>query len=262
VPAGLQQTIERIRQRAYREIDIRLVGYVHKQPRRQKKPWHQTKQRPLLPGISVGHIEVTAGTLGCFVTRNDSPGKAMILSNNHVLANENNAKRGDLIIQPGRVDGGQQPRDAVGRLFRFVRLKKRGNAIDAAIATLEEGIGYDPTNLQGLGTIAGLRHDPLEAGEVVYKVGRTCRPTTGRVSATEVDNISIDYDMGSLDCGGQIEIEPMNDTPFSQGGDSGSLIVDSQYRAVGLLFAGNDSDVTYANPIETVMQTLNIHLLL
>jgi len=105
----------------------------------------KTKQRPLLPGISVGHIEVTAGTLGCFVTRSDSSGKAMILSNNHVLANENNAKKGDLIIQPGRVDRGQQPRDAVGRLFRFVRLKKRGNAIDAAIATLEEGIGYDST---------------------------------------------------------------------------------------------------------------------
>lgn len=260
-PPGIHQIIERMRQRAHGEIDIRLVGYIHKQPARRKKPWHQIKQRPLLPGISVGHIDVTAGTLGCFVTHRDSPGQAMILSNNHVLANENKARRGERILQPGHADGGRQPRDVVGRLGKFVRLKRRGNAVDAATATLEEGIAYDSATLQGLGKISGLRHDPLEAGEVVYKVGRTTSPTTGRVSAIEVDHLSIDYDMGALAFDGQIEIEPSHDTPFSRSGDSGSLIVDSQYRAVGLLFAGNGVDVTYANPLHTVMQTLGMQLL-
>jgi hypothetical protein len=54
----------------------------------------------------------------------------------------------------------------------------------------------------------------------------------------------------------QIEIAPLDGNPFSLGGDSGSVIVDEGMRAVGLLFAGNDVDVTYANPIQTVLQTL------
>ena len=46
---------------------------------------------------------------------------------------------------------------------------------------------------------------------------------------------------------------------FSDAGDSGSLIVDDQLRAIGLLFAGGDEGgsnkkgLTYANPIEQVL---------
>jgi hypothetical protein len=44
------------------------------------------------------------------------------------------------------------------------------------------------------------------------------------------------------------------------GGDSGSLVVDADNMAVGLLFAGNDVDATYANPIGDVLDTLNVDL--
>ena len=57
-----------------------------------------------------------------------------------------------------------------------------------------------------------------------------------------------------------IEIEPYDSTPFSQSGDSGSLIVDARRRAIGLLFAGNDVDATYANPIGTVLNSLGVDL--
>jgi hypothetical protein len=51
-------------------------------------------------------------------------------------------------------------------------------------------------------------------------------------------------------------------TPFSQGGDSGSLIVDADRRACGLLFAGADgADVTFGNHIRTVNRRLRIRLL-
>lgn len=258
VPPGLQQLLQHLQQRAHGEVDIRMVGYIQKQ---QKKPWHQKKQRPLLPGVSVGHVDITAGTLGCFVTPSAQTDQVMILSNNHVLANENNAKKGEVIIQPGQTDRGKQSRDTVGRLARFIRLKKRGNVVDAALATLETGIRYQHADLPGLGTIAGFRDEPLDTGAVVYKVGRTTGVTQGRVSAIEVDNISVEYDRGILDFDGQLEIEPLDGIPFSKGGDSGALIVDSQYRAIGLLFAGNDRDVTYANPLPVVFETLGIHLL-
>jgi hypothetical protein len=59
--------------------------------------------RPAPGGVSIGHREITAGTLGCWVHRS---GQWMMLSNNHVLANSNDAEIGDPILQPGPFDSG------------------------------------------------------------------------------------------------------------------------------------------------------------
>lgn len=82
-----------IRKQAQGEVDVRYIGRVTK----QAVPWHQQRNRPLRLGGSVGHFKVTAGTLGCFV-RDRTTGAVLILSNNHVLANENRAKKGDNIL--------------------------------------------------------------------------------------------------------------------------------------------------------------------
>jgi hypothetical protein len=66
--------------------------------------------RPAPGGVSVGHVAITAGTLGCWVTKN---GQKVILSNNHVLANSNDAEIGDPILQPGPFDGGNFPQDTL-----------------------------------------------------------------------------------------------------------------------------------------------------
>src|SRR5439155_6301701 len=89
--------------------------------------------RPVPCGVSCGHVQITAGTLGCLVVLNNN--RLCILSNNHVLANENNARPGDHIIQPGRVDGGQDPNDLIGVLERFVPISFPGpNQADCAAA--------------------------------------------------------------------------------------------------------------------------------
>src|SRR5437764_665059 len=62
------------------------------------------REKPALGGSSVGHVNVTAGTLGCLVMLEDD--SLCILSNNHVLANVNQASVGDKIVQPGKADGG------------------------------------------------------------------------------------------------------------------------------------------------------------
>ena len=59
--------------------------------------------RPAPGGVSIGHRDITAGTLGCLVRKG---GVTYILSNNHVLANSNAASPGDPILQPGPYDGG------------------------------------------------------------------------------------------------------------------------------------------------------------
>jgi hypothetical protein len=135
------------------------------------------------------------------------------------------------------------------------------NLVDAAAATLQENTSADFSILTELGTLKGVRPEPLESQESVLKIGRTTGLTRGRVSAFEVDDIWVRYDTGLLGFDRQIEIAPLGDGPFSLGGDSGSLIVDESFHAVGLLFAGNDVDTSYANPIQTVLEALGARLL-
>ncbi len=65
----------------------------------------------------------------------------------------------------------------------------------------------------------------------------------------------------------QIEIEGAGSGAFSEGGDSGSLVVDADLKGVGLLFAGgeqggsNGKGLTYANPLKNVLDALKVNLL-
>jgi hypothetical protein len=261
---GLEESsqLETIRRRAKGEIEVRYVGPIIK----RAVPWHQRRQRPLLIGNSIAHVKVTAGTLGCFVKLR-ADGAVHFLSNNHVLAHENRGKKGDEILQPGHFDQGVSPADGVGVLGAFVRLKKIGvNIVDAALGTPTEGLAYDAKKLRGLGSLAGPGNFVVDEGTDVAKIGRTTGLTKGRVTAFEMDNVIVGFDIGLLKFDGQIEIEGADEGPFSRGGDSGSLIVDGGRRAVALLFAGgevggsNGKGLTYANPFGTVCDALKIDL--
>ncbi len=78
--------------------------------------------RPVIPsGVSIGHYKITAGTLGTMV-KDKRTGDMFVLSNNHVLANCNDAMLGDAILQPAAMDGGLNPADVVAKLERYVKL--------------------------------------------------------------------------------------------------------------------------------------------
>lgn len=215
-----------------------------------------TRIRPVRPGYSVGHPKVTAGTIGagCYDLRPlpGKPPKYYILSNNHVLANSNDASLGDPIYQPGTFDGGG-PADAIGRLARYVPIKFDGscNYVDAAIAevpfdTIDRDIywnGY-PTTAAVAATV----------GMLVKKTGRTTHFTTGRVTAL---NATVNVGYG----GGKVAkfCNQIITSDMSAGGDSGSLVLDWQNRPVGLLFAGS-SVATILNPIATVQVSLGVRV--
>ena len=266
---GLENStqLDTIKRKAKGDVDVRYIGRVLK----FATPAQQKRTRPLKIGVSVGHFKITAGSIGCFVRGLDpKDDKAvMILSKNHVLANENRAKPGDAILQPGRVDSGEDPADQVATLTRFIRLKKTGaNLVDAAVAALDSGIEYKARTLACLGgSLAGAGEPFLDEGTPVCKVGRTTATTRGKVTAFELDNVYVNYDSGNLRFDNQVEIEGAGDEPFSQGGDSGSLIVDAARKAVALLFAGGDlggtnrKGLTYANPIDAVLRALKVELL-
>jgi hypothetical protein len=108
--------------------------------------------------------------------------------------------------------------------------------------------------------LAATRAEPLAPGDLVAKLGRTTGLTRGVVSAVEVDRVIVGYDAGERRFDDQVEISPRGRGVFSRGGDSGSLIVDDGRHPAALLFAGNDADTTYANPIAAVLAALKVRL--
>jgi hypothetical protein len=207
------------------------------------------------PGDSIGHYRITAGTLGAYVRRAQDDSKLFVLSNNHVLANVDRANLGDPILQPGPYDGGQLPAFALLADFEPVYRPAGQRLMDAAIAMVAA-----PQNEQHLQAPYGKVNSTMLArdGLQVQKVGRTTGHTHGNVKATLVD-IRVDFNGTILDFEDQIEIQASSNSPFSQGGDSGSLIVTTlaPCKAVGLLFAGNGIS-TFANPIEPVLNRFQL----
>ncbi|KKM09336.1 hypothetical protein SY88_19310 [Clostridiales bacterium PH28_bin88] len=246
-------------------------------------------QRPAHPGVSIGHYKVTAGTFGA-VVRDRRSGMPLILSNNHVLANatdgrDGRAKLGDPILQPGSHDGGSMEQ-VIGYLERFIplwkeyttteckaaraaerlgnralqlirpnyrlNLEKRfigENPVDAAVARPINPEAISP-EIIGIGLVKGVTE--VKPGMAVQKSGRT----TGLNSAT-VRTVQTTLKVSVTDNDDAIFTDQFVTTVMSQGGDSGSLVLDNQNNAVGLLFAGSSSS-TICNRIQNVMELLQI----
>lgn len=259
--APLSDLLARISDEARGEVDVVEVGEIRAlspfTPEEMQKP-----HRPLAPGCSVGHPDITAGTLGAFV---EVDGVVHALSNNHVLGNTGEARIGDTALQPGVADRGRDPGDRFGELVAMSELRRdRPNRVDAAIARIDEGVGHDPARCPG-GPITVADPEPGGATEV-EKVGRTTGHTRGRITAFEVDGLRISFPGGELVFDDQLEVSGTAG-PFSAGGDSGSLIWTREgRRAVGLLFAGSayggpdGTGLTYANPIGAVLETFGARL--
>ena len=276
---------------------------------------HTDRFRPMIPGgVSIGHYKITAGTLGGMV-RDRTTGERFILSNNHVLANSNEALVGDAILQPGPTDGGQQPEDVVARLERFIELRflegpitptppdepqppiPAGGECDAAdglvailnllarfsgsakrLQAVREAEPMSVQAQQSLDNVADcalarpvddsmFNDQILDIGVVretrppllgmrVKKSGRTTELTEGTITLLNA-TVNVAYITSAGDrtarFTGQVITEPM-----SQGGDSGSLIVDAaENRAVGQLFGGSPL-ATIFTPIDTVLNALNV----
>ena len=95
------------------------------------------------------------------------------------------------------------------------------------------------------------------------KLGRTTGLTHGEILATELDDLAVDYDIGTATFDHQLEITGLPDLPFSDRGDSGSLVLDENMRAIGLVFCGNPSandgrGMSYANHLPKVMAGLDL----
>jgi hypothetical protein len=240
------------------------------------------KWRPAPGGVSIGHINITAGTLGCLVLKGS---ELFILSNNHVLADTNLGKKGDAIIQPGKHDGGTLA-DKIATLEEFVTIDfgtspttcSTAKAVEELLNAIAKGIGSGhrlvsyqestgenlvdaalarPLSLDlvekrilNIGVPQGSREATL--GTNIKKSGRTTGFTNGRI--TQIDaTVQVSY--------GSAGVATFTDQfvagAMSAGGDSGSAVLDEEDYVVGLLFAGSDN-TTIINPIQFVLDKLGI----
>ncbi len=218
--------------------------------------------RPVPIGVSTGHPDITAGTIGCRVK--DSQGNVYALSNNHVYANVNEASTGDNVLQPGPYDGGVNPDDAIGTLYDYVPIDfSADNEMDAAIALVSSStLGTATPSGDGYGTPSTTLADAA-IGLKVQKYGRTTGYTQGEISAVNV-TVDVCYETrGPYRCVKSARfINQFTITPgdFSAGGDSGSLIVSEEgNNPVGLLFAGGSTH-TIASPIGVVLSEFGVSI--
>jgi hypothetical protein len=105
-------------------------------------------------GVSGGNINdiskafCCSGTLGALLTNGSTQ---YILSNNHVLARQDQAAVGEDISQPGLIDNGCSPATIVADFTKAVTL---GNNVDAAVAALRAGQMDSSGFIEGIGTIS------------------------------------------------------------------------------------------------------------
>jgi len=228
---------------------------------------HRFYIRPAPGGVSVAHFKVTAGTIGCLSVGRSAPrnSRLMVLSNNHVLANSNNAVYGDCICQPGPYDGGSCPTYQIAILERFVTIAFGGatNYVDCATGWCwPDRVRRELVYLSGgAAQYFRISSQPLypQLGWNVGKSGRTTQLTVGRIVALNWSGW-INYGVGYAWFAGQFVVQGFSGD-FSAGGDSGSSVWtwDSTRYPVGLLFAGGGG-YTICNPMPWVVSALDINL--
>jgi hypothetical protein len=219
------------------------------------------------------------GTLGALVS--DRNNNLYILSNNHVLAESDQARAGDTVVQPALVDLNCSPQAGrtVGSLRYVVPLQSSQTNVDAALAAATPAVDGTGAILQLGPTVNGTltpaapaagTGEALNAGLLnqlrVVKSGRTTGLTCSTVDTVDL-SVQVDY---YYDCA---ETKPyytktyvnqmgMPGASFADSGDSGALVLDaSNAQPVGLFFASGQDDSNHgfsvANPIQDVLSELS-----
>lgn len=210
---------------------------------------------PVTGGYSIGPLNLgIAGTLGCLV-KDDFD--IYLLSNNHILANLNTLPIGTPIIQPATLDGGI-PLYQIASLSKFIPLEFSNsfnspeNYVDCAIAKITNP-NFVSSRITHIGTPRGVADGKL--GSIVKKVGRTTGLTFGKIIALHVTQKVLSTNKSLT-----IFKDQMIATGMSEVGDSGSLLLNENNYAIGLLLSGNGS-VSIFNPIKAVLSALDVSLM-
>lgn len=252
-------------------------------------------QEVIMGGISGANVNLNGefGTIGYFCRKKSvfgtRPG-VYLLSNSHVFADLRKPAPDteDLIVQPSPGEAAVSRRP-IAELTEFAHPRldndtNDANFVDAAIAKLWRQEMHKPL-MPLIGKVNGYVEKPdVEVGEKCRKFGRTTGLTRGAVFSVYLD-IKVSYDRTGQTSffKNQFLIVPDEtvNASFVERGDSGSLVVDDENFASGLIFAGGTGEVDVkqtaepgqstvvmniakygvANPISEVLKRLKIELL-
>lgn len=209
---------------------------------------------PLRGGISISNEwSLNSGTLGG-VVRDRTTDENLILSNWHVLAGSDYARRGLRIYQPGLANGGRS-QHTIARLERHVMAQ----GIDAAVAKLTDARPWLNDQFE-VGSVSGVTAPRL--GMQVIKSGFGSGRTEGIVDGIEGE-YPVEYGAIPRKIKHVYRIVPLSTMgEVSRGGDSGSWWLEATTRrAVGLHFAGYDrpeTALTMAMP--EVLEAVNAYI--
>lgn len=240
----------------------------------------RTRTRPLQPGLAIATSSApdALGSLGCFATRN-SDQKKVLVSNYHILF-----RNRDLVVEESE-NRVYQP--LVERHNQIATVPEGtgsvGGSLDCAFAILnEEGscccctstIPHEnkvgDTRLVGVAT--------AQVDQKVFKTGARTGSTVGKVVNVDKDiSGSVDYSEFFLPAGDTFNFSNLirvvfwdeeNEEidlsrPFTQGGDSGSIIYNENNEIIGLHFLSyfdpdTDRHFSFACHVELVENSLGL----
>lgn len=213
------------------------------------------KVRPVPGGYNIGPISTdNSGTFGCLVT--DSK-YYYILSNNHILSYYGKVPLDTLIVQPSTKILTPDPENAIATLSKFIPLQMATtksepiNYVDCAIAKITKR-SQVYTQIAFIGRIKAITNATL--GIDVQKVGSITELTYGKVTGLNV-RCRIFGKKGEV-C---IFKNQVITTKMTEGGDSGSILLNMNMEAIGLGMSGSTT-TTMFNPIKEVLSALNVQI--
>ncbi|MCD3274555.1 hypothetical protein [Clostridium botulinum] len=213
------------------------------------------KIRPVLGGYSISaNMNKINGTVACLVTNGVSK---FALSTNHVLANINILPMKSPIVQPAYLYGGHAPTDTIASLHKYIPIRfikgheEPTNSTDCALGLLSKSnILSDKIAL--IGKVTCVKSPKLN--EQVRKIGASTELTTGTITS-----INTTFRVNYSDDKRALFKDQIITTSMGGGGDSGSILVNKNNCAIGLLFSASP-DSTGFNRLSTVLDQLDVHL--
>ncbi|MCD3195810.1 hypothetical protein G8S49_11670 [Clostridium botulinum C] len=229
--------------------DVKETGYFRACSFRGKK-------RPVLGGYSIsGNMNSkNSGTAGCLVK---SGSAQFLLGTNHVIVNLNMEPIAAPIVQPSLEYGGYTPTDTVATVHKFIPLRfiqgrdRPINLTDCALGLLTKP-NIMSNKIALIGKLKCVKNPKL--GAHVKKVGETTELTEGTITSVNASFIAA-YENDEL----ALFKDQVLTSAMGEAGDSGSILVDDNNCAVGLLFSTSDNDTAY-NRLSTVLDQLDVCL--
>ena len=210
-------------------------------------------------GLGLGHTDVTVGTFGCLVRRRAMNG-LYVLSNSHVLANEGIALPGDGSCSPVHSTVAI-PKATPSRLTEFVPFEftesSFPNLVDAAIARVRRRTWVGP-KLRNPRHRPGWGESHRAAGHAHQESGPHGLHDGGHIRRAPPPGAQISPANGHRPGPGGF-MDQVLCTRYGAAGDSGSVILNSNDKIVGLHFAGATSGSVF-NRITHVFELLDIEV--